>query len=129
MIEMKTGYLEYRLEKSGGDNLKGPRPCTWPILSPGTGSSPPRPTGRVQVLINVEDFRESILAMKFGKSGYAYITDSGGNLVVHPFLTGNVFEGRDEDVQFFARKMCAMKTGKAVYSWKNPGETRPGKNL
>ncbi len=129
MIEMKTGYLEYRWKNPGETTLRPKamymayfEPWDW-IISASSYRE------EFKSLINVEDFRESILAMKFGKSGYAYITDSGGNLVVHPFLTGNVFEGRDEDVQFFARKMCAMKTGKAVYSWKNPGETRPREKL
>ena len=129
MIQMKTGYLEYNWKNPEETDLRPKamymayfKPWDW-IISASSYRE------EFKSLINVTDFKESILAMKFGKSGYAYITDSRGNLIVHPFLTGNYFDAQDRDGEQFAQKMCEMKTGKAVYSWKNPGDSQPREKL
>ena len=129
MIEMKTGYLEYNWKNPGEETLRPKamymvyfEPWDW-IISASSYRE------EFNTLINVEDFRDSVLSLKFGKSGYAYINDSRGNLIVHPFISGNYFDARDSDGKYFVRRMCEMKTGKAVYSWKNPGESRPRKKL
>jgi len=129
MIQMKTGYLEYQWKNPGETNPRPKamymtyfEPWDWIICASSYREE-------FRSLINVEDFRESILAMKLGKSGYAYINDSQGNLIVHPFLTGNYYDARDRDGTYFVRRICQMKTGKAVYSWKNPGDFRPREKL
>ncbi|MBU3917192.1 cache domain-containing protein, partial [bacterium] len=35
-------------------------------------------------LVDVDDFKESILSFKFGKSGYAFLLDKKGEVIVHP---------------------------------------------
>ncbi len=42
-------------------------------------------------LINVEDFRDSIMSLKFGQTGYSYVIDTKGRLVLHPKLKGSIF--------------------------------------
>ncbi len=122
MIQMKTGYLEYDWKNPEEDALKPKamyisyfEPWDWLIAAS---------TYREEFteLINISDFRESILSLTFGKSGYTYINDSRGNLIVHPFMTGNFFDAKDRDGAYFVRNICRLKNGKAVYTWKNPGE-------
>ncbi len=76
-----------------------------------------------QSLVSADDIRGSILAIRFGKTGYTFITDSHGKLIVHPTSEGqNFYESRDSAGRAFVAEMCAKKSGKIIYPWKNPGE-------
>ncbi|WDP90921.1 MAG: cache domain-containing protein [Desulfobacter sp.] len=123
MIAKKTGYLEYEWKNPEDKDFRPKamymsyfEPWDWIIAASSYREE-------FRELIKIEDFKESILDMKFGKSGYAYICDTSGNLIVHPFISGNYYNARDRDGKFFVHKMCEMKTGQFVYTWKNPGET------
>ncbi|MBI9092692.1 MAG: cache domain-containing protein [Desulfobacterium sp.] len=73
-------------------------------------------------LIKIEDFRQGVLSLKFGKSGYSYVTDGRGNTVLHPKMEGiNIFHREETPSEFF-KIMLEKKEGKMIYSWKNPGE-------
>ncbi len=129
MIRQKTGYLEYEWKNPEEDVMKPKAmymsyfaPWDW-IIAVSTYRE------EFRHLIEISDFRKSILNMRFGKTGYAYIHDSAGNLIVHPFMTGNYFDAQDRDGWFFVRDMCEKKNGKAVYSWKNPGDAAPREKL
>jgi len=74
-------------------------------------------------LIKVSDFKDIILQLSFGKTGYAYVLDSRGNVIVHPSLSGNYYNAQGKDGYFFIQEICKQKNGKLVYSWKNPEET------
>ena len=122
MIRQKQGYLEYDWKNPEDDHEKPKamymshfEPWDWIIAASSYREE-------FKELVKISDFRDSILSLKFGKTGYAYITDSRGNLVVHPFLTGNYYD--DKDSNSFVRKICTMKTGKLVYSWKNPQDKK-----
>lgn len=80
-------------------------------------------------LIHVDDVREEILANHFGKTGYTYVMDSRGNLIVHPVLTGNIYNAVDSLGRHFTQKICREKNGKTVYSWRNPGEEKEREKL
>ena len=123
MIQMKTGYLEYDWKNPEDEVLKPKamyisyfEPWDWVIAASSYREE-------FSELINISDFRKSILSLTFGKSGYTYIKDSLGNLIVHPFITGNFFDAKDKDGTYFVRNICRLKNGKTVYTWKNPGET------
>jgi len=75
-------------------------------------------------LINISDFKDSILSLSFGETGYSYVIDSKGEVVVHPVLSGNLWDARDADGRYLVRHQCQTKSGKLVYSWRNPGEAR-----
>ncbi|MEE4362806.1 MAG: cache domain-containing protein [Desulfotignum sp.] len=129
MIRLKTGYLEYEWKNPEEDVIKPKAmymsyfaPWDW-IIAVSTYRE------EFTHLIEISDFRKSILDMTFGKTGYAYIHDSSGNLIVHPFLTGNYLNSRDKDGRYFVRDLCEKKNGKAVYSWENPGEKAPREKL
>lgn len=80
-------------------------------------------------LIHVDDFREEILSNHFGKTGYTYVMDSRGNLIIHPVLTGNIYNAVDSSGRYFTQKICREKNGKTVYSWRNPGEEKEREKL
>lgn len=73
-------------------------------------------------LVNVDDFRESILGLRFGKTGYSYVLDGKGNIIIHPSYAGSIYDIDDDDLQATAARIVARKTGKIVYDWRNPGE-------
>ena len=73
-------------------------------------------------LINVDDFRESILGLRFGKTGYSYVFDGKGNIIIHPSYAGSIYDIEDEDLRTTAARIIGQKTGKILYAWRNPGE-------
>lgn len=123
-IKRKEGYLEYEWQNPG-EKAKRPKalymtyfePWDW-IISVSSYRDDFRK------LVKVSDFRERILSLKFGKTGYCYMVDSKGNLLVHPLLKGNQLEVTDDRGHNFLKDIIAMKTGKLTYSWKNPGEKK-----
>ncbi|WP_321493131.1 cache domain-containing protein [uncultured Desulfobacter sp.] len=129
MIQKKRGYLEYEW-KNPGEREKRPKamymsyfePWDWIIAVSSYREE-------FRELINVDDFRDSILKLKFGKSGYTYIIDSKGNVIVHPHISGNYYDDRDRDGNLWVQAICRMKTGRIIYSWKNPGDSFPRKKL
>jgi PAS domain S-box-containing protein len=122
MIRMKDGYLEYDWKNPGEDHEKPKalymsyfEPWDW-IISVSSYRE------EFKELVNVHDFRDSILALSFGKTGYAYVIDSKGTLIVHPTLSGNYYNAQGKDGHFFIRDICRLKNGKLIYSWKNPDD-------
>lgn len=119
---LKQGYLEYEW-KNPDEGHKRPKalymvyfePWDWIVTATSYRDE-------FKKLVNVSDFRDRILALSFGKTGYAYVLDSNGNLIVHPSLSGNYYNAQDGDGKYFVHEICRLKTGKLIYSWKNPGE-------
>ncbi len=124
MIAKKNGYIEYEWQNPGDEHprlkalyLNYFKPWNWMI----TVSSYRK---EFLKLVHIDDFKEGILNLKFGKTGYSYVMDTKGNVIIHPELTGvNVFNDERFSGQFF-KEMLEKKNGKLEYSWKNPGETR-----
>lgn len=74
-------------------------------------------------LINVDDFRDSVMSLKFGKTGYSFVIDTKGRLILHPKLEGiNILNETDAEGRQFIRELITRRTGKMTYAWKNPGE-------
>jgi PAS domain S-box-containing protein len=123
-VRRKEGYLEYEWKNPGDIKPRSKalymiyfKPWDW-IISVSSYRD------EFRQLINISDFRERILAFQFGKTGYCYVIDSSGNVVVHPVLSGNLYNTQDADGQYMIRRQCETKSGKLVYKWKNPGEGR-----
>lgn len=77
----------------------------------------------------MEDFREGVLSIRFGKTGYSYVVDTGGNVIIHPKMQKfNILEKPDYESGFF-REMLKKKNGKIIYSWRNPGEEKTREKL
>lgn len=124
MMANRQGYLEYEWQNPE-ETAARPKalymsyfePWDW-IISASTYRS------EFITLVNVEDFRESILPLKFGESGYAFVIDKDANAIIHPVLQGvNIFDAEELPNQYL-EDMMRRKKGKSVYYWQNPGETR-----
>ncbi len=120
-INRKEGYLEYEWENPGESQKKFKalymtyfEPWDW-IISVSSYQE------EFKHLIDASDFRNSILSMRFGKTGYSFVLDSKGKLIIHPKLD-KILKEKFYNNNEFIQKLCSMKTGKLTYSWKNPEE-------
>ncbi len=118
----KVGYLEYNWQNPGESHPRPKalymtyfEPWDW-IISVSSYRN------EFRELVNVDDFRDSILSIVFGQTGYSYVLDLGGNLIVHPSLEGNYYEAIDIQGRQFIQEICRRKSGKIIYSWAAPGE-------
>ncbi|WP_020589207.1 EAL domain-containing protein [Desulfobacter curvatus] len=71
-------------------------------------------------LVSVEDFKDSVLAMDILGTGYAFVIDSRGNIIIHPKLTGNIMDYATTGNKKMIREIIAQKKGMVRYFWKNP---------
>lgn len=128
--EQRTGYMEYDWANPG-ETGKRPKALYMTYFAPWDWIiSVSSYRDEFRKLVRVEDFKQNILAITFGSTGYPYIMDSRGNLVIHPQLAGtNIYDSRDENGRMFIREVCEKKNGKIIYPWKNPGEPGPREKL
>ncbi len=76
-------------------------------------------------LADVTLFRDDVLSMTVGETGYMYVLDGKGRALIHPKLEGqDLSDSRDATGRAFIREMCERKNGSIVYSWQNPGEPK-----
>lgn len=80
-------------------------------------------------LIDISDFKEQIEMMRFGKDGYAVVLNSAGDAIVHPFISGNLFEAADPGNGSFLKHVISTKNGKSEYNWRNPGDSVARKKI
>ncbi|MBU1248007.1 MAG: cache domain-containing protein [Proteobacteria bacterium] len=81
-------------------------------------------------LFNLDELRDDIRSITFGKTGYSYVMDSNGTLIIHPTLEGtNIYDSTDSSGRRFIEEVCREKNGKIIYPWQNPGETEPREKL
>lgn len=122
----KEGYMEYEW-RNPGENGSRPKalymsyfaPWDW-IISVSSYRS------EFSTLVNVDDFRDSILSLRFGETGYSFVVDGKGKLVVHPKLEekdSSDVDAIDAQSNSIMKEICDRKNGKIVYSWMNPDES------
>lgn len=76
-------------------------------------------------LVNNSDFKKNILALVLGETGYMYLMNSRGELIVHPKLEGtNIYNSVDSQGNHFIQEIIKHKNGTIIYPWKNPGESQ-----
>ncbi len=128
-LARKIGYIEYDW-KNPGESAFRPKalymvyfePWDW-IVSASTYRN------EFNSLVNVADFEKSVLEPRFGKTGYSFVIDAHGKILIHPVLKGiNLFEAQDLPDQYL-KEMQRRKSGKITYPWKNPGESRARSKL
>jgi PAS domain S-box-containing protein len=129
-IHRKNGYLEYDW-KNPEEQESRPKalymtyfePWDW-IISVSSYRS------EFDELVNVNDFEDQILSLRFGKTGYAYVMDTRGTLIIHPVLKGkNLLQTGDVDGRRYFEDICRRRNGKIAYAWANPGESFPREKL
>jgi diguanylate cyclase (GGDEF)-like protein len=76
-------------------------------------------------LVNTNDFKDNILSNVIGETGYLYVMNSKGDLIIHPKLIGeNIYDSVDSQGKHFIREIIEKKNGTIIYPWKNPGEAK-----
>ena len=122
-LKKREGYIEYDWKNPGETNIRAKalymtyfQPWDW-IISVSSYRE------EFKKLIKIEDLRDSILSIRFGKTGYPYILDSKGNVVAHPVLTENILDAKDHKGREFVKEMIEKKDGKIIYTWRNPDES------
>lgn len=126
---LKEGYTEYLWKNPDDEKPRAKamyythfKPLDW-IISVSTYKD------EFLELVDVDDFRRTVLGHRFGKSGYAYVVDMEGNLLIHPILQDyNISQEEEQDKMFF-NQMVEMKNGNIRYWWKNPGEAEAREKL
>jgi len=121
-VNTKKGYLEYDW-KNPGENVERPKalhmiyfePWDWIISSSSYRSE-------FLSLINIADFQTYISSQKFGETGYSYVINSQGDVVLHPFISGNFYDVKDSNGFEFVKAILNQKNGSITYTWRNPDE-------
>lgn len=81
-------------------------------------------------LINIDDIRKRLMELGSGESGYPFILDYDGMMVMHPFLQGKHYsEYANDALSAVAIKIITERNGSFDYWWKNPGETEERKKV
>ncbi|WP_319523311.1 cache domain-containing protein [uncultured Desulfosarcina sp.] len=125
----KVGYLEYNW-KNPGETQPRPKALYMTYFEPWDWIvSVTSYRNEFRELVNVDDFRDSILSIVFGQTGYSYVLNLDGNIIVHPSLVGNYYEAVDVRGKQFIQEMCSRKNGKIIYSWAAPGEPEAREKL
>jgi methyl-accepting chemotaxis protein-2 (aspartate sensor receptor) len=84
----------------------------------------------IDISKDLAQFKQQLLAVKVGKTGYFYVLDAApgknyGDLLVHPSQEGaNLLSAKSADGREFTREMLDKKNGILTYQWLNPGEAR-----
>ena len=129
-VRRKEGYLEYewknpdeQVSRAKALYMSYFEPWDWIV-------SVTAYRDEFEKLVNVSDFSESVESLKFGESGYSFVMDLQGNLIVHPSLHGkNAFEAAISDGDEFLKTMIKEKRGQMSYEWQNPGDQEPRKKI
>jgi methyl-accepting chemotaxis protein len=84
----------------------------------------------IDISKDLAQFKEQLLAIKVGKTGYFFVLDAApgkgyGDLLVHPAKEGtNLLAAKSADGRPFIKEMLDKKSGVVSYDWQNPGETQ-----
>ncbi len=123
-VAMKSGYLEYMWKNIDEEHERAKASWVeyfepWGLLLWASAYK-----DEFIRLINIEDFRASISSVKFGDTGYMYVLNSQGDIIIHPELEGNnAYSFQDSKTgHYFIQEICDKKNGYLTYSWKNPSD-------
>ena len=128
-IKRRDGYLEYDWQNPGEKARRGKalymvyfKPWDW-IISATTYRD------EFKELVKKTDFRQSVLSLRYRETGYSFVVDGQGNILLHPKLQGNQLKAVDDQGNSVVKDILRIKTGKLFYNWKNPGESQYRKKL
>ncbi|QJB56058.1 cache domain-containing protein [Pseudodesulfovibrio sp. zrk46] len=122
-IKQKEGFYEYgwreileKVERPKVAYMVYFEPWDW-IISVSTY------TEEFSELVKIDDFRERMFELGFGKSGYPFVLNYAGFLLIHPHLQGKHFDQyNDARLAAVARRIVTERNGSFEYMWRNPGE-------
>jgi PAS domain S-box-containing protein len=117
----KNGYLEYEWNDSEEDV---PRPkalhmayfAPWDWIISVSGY-------RSDFYFLADDLRQGLQSYHFGANGYAFIINSQGDIILHPWLKENVTTTNHDYVRALFKQLLAGKNGEISYLWRDPPAT------
>ena len=129
-IRMKQGYLEYSW-KNPSDKEERKKALYMIYFQPWDAIiSASSYQDEFVDLIDPLDIKRNILSVSIGDSGYMYVMNSKGDLIIHPKLEGtNIYDSVDSRGDYFIRKIVETRNGTIVYPWQNPGESHPREKI
>jgi diguanylate cyclase (GGDEF)-like protein/PAS domain S-box-containing protein len=123
-IKMKEGFLQYAWKNPDEPQtrqkylyMKYFQPWDWILTVSAYRDESDR-------LVQPEDFSKKVLAINISENGYPLVIDQSGQIIVHPFLSGNVLQD-DRKETAFIRNMLKQKKGKISFIYLDP---RDGKS-
>jgi methyl-accepting chemotaxis protein len=125
-MEMKNGYLEYMWKNADEDTERAKAGWLayfepWDIM---VWASSYR--NEFVDMVTPADFREAVIDSEDDESGYSYIVDSAGTLIVHPTLEGeSLYDAKDTSGHYFVREIIEEKDGSIQYEWRDTPESEP----
>lgn len=124
-MRQKKGYFEFDQKTETGSNVKMAVGLAYDerrdIVFAATA-----PKRKLYRFVDTAKFREAVVSIRIGETGYPYVVDSKGLVIVHPVLEGrNVIDIKDADGMELGREITKLKEGRLIYSWMNKelGET------
>lgn len=129
-IRLKHGYFEYEWKgplettsRSKAIYMTYFEPWDWIITSSSFRDE-------FSQLINIETFREHFFELGSGKSGYPFVLDFNGTMLLHPFLENKHFtEYNQPKFSAVAKRIITERNGFFEYDWQNPGEKSERKKV
>ena len=125
---MKNGYLEYDWKntgetvaraKAGGMSYFEP----WDLIIWASSYK-----SEFFNLLDLSSLEATLLDIRIGRRGYAFVMDGKGNLLMHPTLKGkNILDDQDGKGVYYARQMIELQDGLISYSL--AGENAKDKSL
>lgn len=124
-LDTPNGYIEYEWQNPEDITKKEKalyfehfKPWDWVISASSYKSE-------FSKLIQVEDLKKNIESLKFGKTGYAFIMNKQGDLLIHPAMQQkNITMLSPPKGEKIFNEILKKKNGKIEYTWKNPGEKK-----
>jgi methyl-accepting chemotaxis protein len=135
-MAQKNGYIEYLWHRAGGsaddpDDQKVQKslcmsyfePWDWIISSSSYRSE-------FVELIDTNRLNDRLNKIRIGETGYLYVLDLEGNLVIHPAKKGeNIANATDANGRLFIAEMLKNKSGVITYPWTNSDSETPKDKL
>ncbi|WP_319585377.1 EAL domain-containing protein [uncultured Desulfobulbus sp.] len=113
----KNGYLEYDWKGPGEEQARAKvlymlyfEPWDW-IVSVSSY--------RQDFNFLANDLRLGLKSHRFGETGYAFIISDHGDIILHPWLSGNVRSFENEDIKSVFDRLVAQKKGHFFYDWED----------
>lgn len=126
-MSYKDGYLEYDWKNPGEEKTRPKvlhmayfEPWDW-IVSVSSY--------REEFNFLADDLRLGLKSHAFGKTGYAFIINSQGNIILHPWLRGNINAMGDASIQSVFNRIVSMKNGEFSYYWKDQDAAKAKKKI
>ena len=122
-IALKNGYIEYMWKNTGETEERAKAGYVsyfepWDIIVWASSYK-----SEFASMINAQDLKDYILSIKIGTTGYPFVLDRSGTLIIHPKLEGqNLMEKKDARGNLFIKQILETKNGRINYLWQNPDE-------